>query len=301
MNDKDTKTGFVGLGIMGEPMAMNLLHKGFDITVYNRTPSKAQQLLQAGARVAESPAEVAAASDVVVSCVTADEDVIEVVLDEQNGIIAGAHDGLVAVDCSTVSPSVAVQCSEALAVKNASFLDAPISGGQGGAQAGTLSIMVGGRREDFTGVMPVLEAMGRTITYCGPAGAGYTTKLCNQVLGGLHLLAAAEAFTLAERAGVDLQAVLQAVCSGAASSWILQNLGPKMISGDNRAGFFVDYQLKDLRLAVEAAKKLGLDLEGASLAEKMFAAASEAGHGKDGTQALYHVIKKLAPRENGEQ
>ncbi len=297
MSNEDIKAGFVGLGIMGEPMAMNILKEGFEITVYNRTPAKADHLSRAGARVARSPAEVAAAGDVVVSCVTADEDVIEVMLNEQTGIVAGAHDGLIAVDCSTVSPPVAGRCSEALGANGAAFLDAPISGGQGGAQAGTLSIMVGGRKEDFTRAMPVLEAMGRTITYCGPSGSGYTTKLCNQILGGLHLLAAAEALTLAERSGVDLQAVLQAVCSGAAASWILQNLGPKMISGDNRAGFFVDYQLKDLRLAVEAARKLGINLKGANLAETMFDAASQAGYGKDGTQALYHVVRELSERK----
>ena len=218
------RVGFIGLGIMGAPMAANCLKAGFELKVYNRTASKTAALEEAGAGVAGSPAALANACDVVITCVTNTADVLEVVLTGEAPVIDGAHEGLVVIDCSTVSPKVAVQCGESLGGAGARFLDAPISGGDVGAQAGTLSIMVGGRREDFDRAAGVLNAMGETITYCGPAGAGYTVKLCNQILGGLHLVAAAEAISLASAAGVDCQAMLQAVSAGAAGSWMLTNL-----------------------------------------------------------------------------
>lgn len=158
---------------------------------------------------------------------------------------------------------------------------------------GTLSIMVGGDPGAFDRARPVLQAMGKTVTLCGGSGAGYLTKLCNQILGSLHLVAAAEALTLAQAAGVDLEAMLQAVSSGAAASWMLTHLAPKMVRGDDRPGFFVDYQLKDLRIAHEAAHDLGVPLPGAALTEAIFRAASAQGYGRDGTQAVYHVIQKM--------
>lgn len=290
MTKQDLRVGFIGLGIMGGPMAGNLLKAGFPLTVYNRTPGKTEALAEAGASVASSPAEAARASDVIVSCVSDTPDVLEVMLDEGCGVVAGAREGLIVVDCSTVSPDVATQCSEALGANGTGFLDAPISGGDVGARAGTLSIMVGGEREEFDRALPVLRAMGETITYCGPSGSGYVVKLCNQICGGLHLIAVAEAVALARAAGVDLDAMRTAVASGAAGSWMLDRLAPKMIAGDDAPGFFVDYQLKDLRIAADAAGKLGLILRGADLAEQLFAAASEQGHGRDGTQAIRHVI-----------
>jgi len=290
------RVGFIGLGIMGDPMARNVLKAGFPLTVYNRAAAKAEPLRQAGAAVAGSPADVARAVDVVVSCVTDSPDVLQVVLDGKSGVIAGARRGMTVIDCSTVSPEVARRCSEALAGKGAGFLDAPVSGGQVGAQKGTLSIMVGGDKAHFDRAMPVLSAMGKTITYCGGPGAGYVVKLCNQIVGAMHLLAAAEAISLASSAGIDLNAMLQAVCSGAAGSWILSNLGPKMISGDYRAGFFIDYQLKDLHLAHEVAHSLNLPLPCAALAETLFRAASAHGHGRDGTQAIYELVRKMGHR-----
>jgi len=296
MAPKDLRVGFVGLGIMGGPMARNAMKAGFPLTVFNRTAAKSEPLREAGAAVVDSPAAVAAASDVCVSCVSDTPDVLEVVLDPERGIVAGAHDGLVAVDCSTVAPSVAPRCHEALAARGAGFVDAPISGGDVGARQGTLSIMCGGRRQDFGRARPVLEAMGKTVTYCGQSGAGYLVKLCNQILGGLHLVAAAEALALADAAGVDLDAMLQAVSSGAAGSWMLTNLAPKMAKGDFAPGFFVDYQLKDLRLAHDAAHQFGVPLPGAALAEWMFHVTSRQGHGRDGTQALYDTVRALAQK-----
>jgi len=293
-----TKAGFVGLGIMGAPMARNILTAGFELTVYNRTSSKAEPLKSAGAAVADTPAAVAAACEVVVCCVSGSQDVLEVVLDDERGIIAGAHQGLVVVDCSTVAPEVAGRCSEALAARGAGFLDAPVSGGDVGAKNATLSIMVGGEKEHFDRALGVLQAMGKTITHCGRSGAGYTVKLCNQILGALHLLAASEALALAEAAGIDPGAMLQAVSSGAAGSWMLTNLAPKMIAGDDRPGFFVDYQLKDLHLASGAANALGVSLPGAALAETMFRAASAQGRGRCGTQALYKAIRVLNGKDH---
>jgi len=240
--------------------------------------------------VAESPAALAEVSDVIFSCVTAGADVLEVVLDRKRGVVAGLRAGTTVVDCSTVDPAVAGRCAEVLGAMGVGFLDAPISGGDVGARQGTLSIMVGGPREHFDRALPVLEAMGKTITYCGPGGAGYTVKLCNQILGGLHLVAAAEALSLAVAAGIDPDAMLQAVSSGAGGSWILSHLGPKMIAGDDAPGFFVDYQLKDLRLACDLAEKLGLALDGAALARARFAEAGGKGLGRRGTQAVYHVV-----------
>ena len=294
MSDQPLRVGFVGTGIMGAPMAANCLKSGFAVTVFNRSADKTQSLADAGAAVADSPAAVSAASDIVCSCVTADDDVRQVVLDETAGIIVGARDGLIVVDHSTVSPGVAVECAAALKTKGAGFLDAPISGGDVGAIAGTLSIMVGGERADFDTALPVLDAMGGTVTYCGASGAGYTVKLCNQILGALHLVAAAEAISLAKAAGVDITAMLKAVSSGAAGSWILSNLAPKMAAGDFAPGFFVDYQLKDLKLAMAASDGLGLPLPGAALATQLMKSTSALGHGRDGTQAIIAALQNLA-------
>lgn len=294
---KKLRVGFIGLGIMGAPMARNAMRAGFPLTVCNRTAFRAEPLRQEGAAVAASPAEVAASSDVCFSCVSDTPDVLEVVLDAKRGVLAGARQGLIAVDCSTVAPAAARQCHEALARKGAGFLDAPVSGGDVGARSGTLSIMVGGTKADFDRALPVLRTMAKTITYCGGPGAGYLVKLCNQVLGALHLVAAAEAIALARGAGVDPEAMLQAVSSGAAASWMLTNLAPKMLRKDDKPGFMVDYQLKDLRLAHDAAHELGIALPGAALAETLFRAASAQGHGRDGTQTVYHVIERLKARQ----
>ena len=293
MTNETLRVGFIGMGIMGGPMAGNCLKAGFPVTVYNRTAAKCKPLAQAGAAVADSPAAAAKDADIVCLCVTADADVLEVVLDEQAGIIAGVRQGAIVVDHSTVSPSVARRCADALGERGVGFLDAPVSGGDMGAKAGTLSIMVGGKRDDFDRALPVLEAMGKTVTYCGDSGAGYTVKLCNQILGGMHLVAAAEALALAGAAGIDRQAMLAAVSSGAAGSWILGNLGPKMARGDDEPGFFIDYQLKDLKLAEQAADELSLPLPGTALAKTLMQAASAQGYGKCGTQAVYHVIDSL--------
>ncbi len=293
MSSEFKRVGFIGLGIMGRAMAGNIQKAGYALTVFNRTSQRCEPFAQAGAKVSPTPAALAAECDVIVSCVSDTPDVLDVILDKETGVIAGVKQGAIVIDCSTVAPTAAQQCSEALLAKGAGFLDAPVSGGDIGAQAGTLSIMVGGEKADFDRALPIFQTMGKTITHCGPSGAGYTVKLCNQILGATHLLAAAEAVSLAESAGVDAQAMLQAVSSGAAGSWMLTNLAPKMVTGDYAPGFFVDYQLKDLRLAHEAAHRLNTPLPTAALAETMFRAASSQGFGKEGTQAISKIINGL--------
>ena len=293
MGGHKLRVGFVGLGIMGQPMAGNVLKAGFGLTVYNRTISRTHPLKEAGAVVAGSPAEAAAESDIVICCVSDSPDVYQVVLAEETGIIAGVRKGAIVVDCSTAAPEVADRCSKELGTKGVGFLDAPVSGGDAGAKAGTLSIMVGGGQEDFDRALPVLETMGKTIVLCGASGAGYIVKLCNQILVSMNCLAVAEALSFAQETGIDTKAMLQAVSGGAAGSWQLSNLGPKMIGGDYAPGFFIDYLLKDLCIAHGAAHNLKVSLPGTALAETLFRAASSQGFGREGTQALYKVVRGL--------
>ncbi|MGB4863010.1 MAG: NAD(P)-dependent oxidoreductase, partial [Tepidiformaceae bacterium] len=221
-----TRVGFIGLGIMGAPMAANLIEAGFEVTVWNRSPSRTEPLVKAGAKRAESPAAVAAACEVTLSCVTNSGDVEEVAIGPE-GLIHGAAAGSVYIDCSTISPETARRVAEQLARENVAMLDAPVSGGDIGAKAGTLAIMVGGDAAVFERCRPVFEALGKTVVHVGPSGAGQVVKLCNQIAGGLNLLAAAEAIQLARRSNVNPAKMLEVVSAGAAGSWMLSNLAPK--------------------------------------------------------------------------
>lgn len=287
------RAGFVGLGIMGAPMAQNLLKAGFEVTVWNRTAARVEPLVAAGARPAASPAEVAAASDVTVSCVTNSADVEQVALGPR-GVIEGAPRGSVYIDCSTIAPGTARSVASQLATKGIEMLDAPISGGDVGAKAGTLAIMVGGEAATFERCLPVLQAMGKTIVHVGPAGAGQVVKLCNQVAGGLNLLAMAEAITLSRRAGVDPAKMLEVVSAGAAGSWMLSNLGPRAVNGDFAPGFMVDLMQKDLRLVLDAANETHTPLPGSALVSQLFQSIQAEGRGRDGTQSLVDAIAKLS-------
>lgn len=288
-----TRVGFIGLGIMGAPMAANLLRAGFDVTVWNRSPSRTAPLLEAGANGADSPADVAAASEVTLSCVTNSGDVEEVALGP-GGVIEGAKPGSAYIDCSTIAPETARKVAAALAKRSVAMLDAPVSGGDIGAQAGTLAIMVGGEEETFERCLPVLQAMGKTIVHVGPSGAGQVVKLCNQIAGALNLLAAAEAIGLARRAGVDPNRMLEVVSAGAAGSWMLSNLAPRAVRGDYAPGFMVDLMQKDLRLVLDAANETHTPLPGTALVSQLFQSIQAEGRGTDGTQALVDAIAKLA-------
>jgi 3-hydroxyisobutyrate dehydrogenase len=287
------RVGFVGLGILGAPMAANILKAGFPLPVWNRTASRAEPLARAGATVARSPEDVARASDVVVSCVTDSPDVEAVALGP-DGILAGASAGSIYVDCSTISPAVARRVGAACAERGVSMLDAPVSGGDVGAKAGTLAIMVGGEAAAFERALRVLQAMGKTVVHVGPAGAGQVVKLCNQIAGGLHLLAMSEALALARRSGVDPNKMLEVVSAGAAGSWMLSNLAPRAVRGDFAPGFMVELQQKDLRLVLEQAAGTGAVLPGTALVHQLFRMLEAQGRGRDGTQALADAVASLS-------
>jgi len=287
--------GFIGTGIMGKPMAGNLLNAGYSVTVHNRTKSKAEPLLSQGAVWAQNPAEVAKNSDVVITCVPDTPDVTDVLLG-QNGIIEAARVGLICVDMSTISPSATKQMGQVLEAKGTTLLDAPISGGEIGAIQGKLSIMMGGPKEAFEKVRPIMEVMGRTVTHCGPLGSGQMTKLVNQIMVIHTIMSIAEGLAFAEKAGLDLQTTLDVTTAGAASSHSLRALGPKIIAGDLGPAFMVDLQQKDLRLVLEYAEQLKQPLPGVALARQLLAVLQAQGRGRDGTQAMVDVIRQMAKK-----
>lgn len=285
--------GFIGMGIMGTPMAGNLLKAGFAVTVHTRTPSKAQPVLDAGAVWADSPALAASQADVIITCVTDTPDVQAVLLGK-HGVIEAAHPGLICIDMSTICPDATRQIAQRLADKGTVLLDAPVSGGQIGAIEAKLSIMVGGPKDCLETVRPILEAMGRTITHCGPVGAGQTTKLANQVMVIHTLMSIAEGLAFAEKAGLNPETTHAVTCGGAAYSHSLKVLGAKILAGDMAPAFMVDLQLKDLRLVMETARRIGQPLPGTALAMQLLESLAAKGRGRDGTQALIDVIRSLA-------
>jgi 3-hydroxyisobutyrate dehydrogenase len=287
------RIAFIGLGIMGGPMAGHLLKNGAQLTVNTRTRSRAGELLDRGAKWADTPAQAAADADVLFICVPDTPDVESVVLGK-DGIAAAARPALIVVDHSTISPAATKKMNEALNAKGTQLLDAPVSGGDVGAQNATLSIMVGGDASSFERVRPLLAHMGKTITYCGPSGSGQLTKLVNQILVTINNLAVCEALTFAQQSGLDPQKTIAAVSGGAAGSWQLSNLGPKMIAGDFRPGFMIKLQHKDLRLAIAAAKDAGLDLPALDLVYQLFDQGLAEGRGNEGTQALFALVKERA-------
>jgi len=288
--------GFIGLGLMGRPMARNLLRAGYPLTVWNRSQPGIEEMVRDGASPGSCPEDVARQCDVVITMVTDSPDVEKVALGPK-GIIEGGHPGLVHIDMSTISPTVTRRIASRLAEKGIEMLDAPVSGGDTGAQAGTLSIMVGGKEETFQRCRPIFEVLGRTIVHCGPNGAGQTVKLCNQIVVALNNLAMCEALVFATKAGVDTRRMLEAVGAGAASSWALLNLAPRILARDFRPGFKVAHQQKDLRLALETAGEQAIPLPGTSLVHQLFAAVEAEGLGVEGTQALVKALEKLASAE----
>ena len=285
--------GFVGLGIMGRPMAKNLLKAGFSVAAYNRSEGPRAELAEAGARIVASPAEAAAGADLIVTMVTDSPDVEQVCLGP-GGVIEGARAGALLVEMSTISPEVTRQVGARLAERGVKMLDAPVSGGDTGAIAGTLSIMVGGEAADLETARPALEAMGKRIVHCGPLGSGQTVKLCNQIAVALTNLAMAEALVFAQRNGVDPARMIEALSAGAAGSWQLSNLGPRILKRDFAPGFKARLQRKDLRLAVENAQQQAVALPGLALVSQLFSAVERAGHGEEGTQALVKALEALA-------
>ncbi len=288
------KIGFIGLGIMGAPMALNLLNAGYSLKVYNRTDRpRVQEVVDAGAERVASPQDAASGCGVVITMVTDTPDVEAVILGD-DGAINGVAAGSTVIDMSTISPRLTREVAATLKEKGVNMLDAPVSGGDVGAKQGTLSIMVGGDREVFDECLPVLEAMGKNITLIGGNGAGQTTKLCNQIAVSVANLAMAEALMLAAAADMDVQKVLDAISGGAAGSWQLTNLGPRILQGDFAPGFMVKLQQKDLKLVMEAANDVKLALPGASLAHQYFNLVERGGFADEGTQALIKAYEVQA-------
>ncbi len=285
--------GFIGLGIMGRPMVRNILRAGFPVTVWNRSHPGIEAAVADGAGEAANPREVAQRSGVVITMVPDSPDVEQIALGPR-GIIEGAHHGLVHIDMSTISPEVTRRVAAHLAEAGVEMLDAPVSGGETGAINATLSIMAGGKEEVFERCRPIFKALGKKLVYCGPAGSGQIVKLCNQVAVAVTNLAVSEALTLCLKAGVDPRRMLEAIGAGAAASWQLQNLAPKMIEGDFRPGFKAEHQLKDLRHALDTARGAGASLPGTVIAHELFAMLVEHGRGGEGTQALFKAIQDLS-------
>jgi 3-hydroxyisobutyrate dehydrogenase len=284
----DLRIGFAGLGTMGAPMAANLLRAGFSVSVYNRTAGRCGPLVELGAFACQTLAELGSSSDVVITMVSDTPDV-EAILLQPDGIAASLAAGAVVIDMSTIAPSAAVRFAQILSQRSISMLDAPVSGGEGGAKAGTLSIMVGGDRNVYERCLPILSALGTNIVYAGPSGRGQMTKLVNQIATSLNLLAAVEAVRVAQAAGLNVKDTLHVIGGGAGASWMLTNLGPKIAAGDFAPGFSIRLQDKDLKLAKAFTAELALETPGLALTASLFHDALERGLGELGNQGLYRL------------
>ncbi len=284
---------FLGTGIMGAPMAVHLLDAGHTVTCFNRTKSKTEPVVEAGGTAFDSPREAAREADVVITMVTDGPDV-EAVLFGEDGALQEAKPGVLCIDMTTMSPSFTQEIAARAKELGARTLDAPVTGGEIGAKNATLSIMVGGDKDDFEDARPILEVLGKTITYCGDHGAGQSVKLCNQVCGAMNLLGVCEALTLGEKMGVDPEIVMQVINGGAGASWAMQNLAPKIIARDFSPGFMVETQQKDMRLVAEAAEQTNTVLPGAALAQQLWRAAQSHGSDRNGIQAMAKVLRGLS-------
>jgi 3-hydroxyisobutyrate dehydrogenase len=280
--------GFIGLGIMGRPMALHLIEAGFSLSVYNRTAEKCRPLVNAGAHQAHTPQEVASRADVIITMVSDTPDV-ESVLFGPGGVEAGLSAGKVVIDMSTISPEATVQFAARLTERGCEMLDAPVTGGEKGAIEARLSIMVGGKREVYDRCLSVFNAMGKTIVYTGENGNGQKTKLVNQIICAVNIIATVEGLHFARAAGLNLETTLEAVSGGAAGSWMLTNLGPRILQNDFAPGFMINLQQKDLRLVKETMSLISEDLAGAELAFTLFTRAVEKGLGQQGTQGLINL------------
>lgn len=284
------RIGYIGIGIMGRPMAENLLKAGYSVSVFNRTLAKCEPLRLQGATVWQSASQVTRESDVICINVTDTPDVEQVLFGE-SGVAEAARPGLIVVDNSTISPSATQNFARRLEAQGVAYLDAPVSGGDVGAQKGTLSIMVGGDEAVFDQCLPMFEVLGSKVTHVGPVGMGQTCKACNQLFCALHMLACCEGVDLARKAGLDPAVMVDVVSGGAGGSWALQNLGPKIVDDDMAPGFMIDLLCKDLNYTAELGKKHAMPLEGMTLAQKLFDRAQAQGFGQLGTQGLWELFK----------
>jgi 2-hydroxy-3-oxopropionate reductase len=285
--------GFIGLGIMGKPMAHNLLRAGYSLVVHNRSHRPVDELVSAGATAATSPRQVAEQSHVVITMLPDSPDVDQVALGPA-GLIEGSHPGLVYVDMSTIAPSVAVRVAAALAEKGVRCLDAPVSGGDLGARQGTLSIMVGGDKETFDQIEPLFDVLGKSAVLCGPIGAGQTVKACNQVLVAVTIAGVSEALALGAKAGVDPEAIVRVLSGGLARCGVLENRGHRMIQGDFEPGFRLRLHYKDLNIVRQTGKDYQVPLPVTAVVHELFATAIAQGRGELDHSGLLTVIEDLA-------
>ncbi|MED1204264.1 NAD(P)-dependent oxidoreductase [Heyndrickxia acidicola] len=285
MENKSVKVGFIGTGVMGKSMAGHLMDAGNELFVYNRTKEKAAELLNKGAQWCSSPAEVASRADIIFTIVGYPQDVEETYLGSK-GIIPHAKAGLIVVDMTTSTPTLAKKIYEEAKKHDIYALDAPVSGGDIGAQKGTLTIMAGGDQEVFDKVRPLFAVMGQNIVYQGAAGSGQHTKMANQIAIASNMMGVTEAIVYAKKAGLDPETVLKSISAGAAGSWSLTNLAPRMLIEDYSPGFFIKHFIKDMGIALNESEKMGLELPGLSIAKKLYDELAEKGNENDGTQAL---------------
>lgn len=290
---ESTRIGWIGTGIMGSAMCRHLVDKGYKTFVYNRTKSKADDLLAKGSKWLESPKDVAQNSDIVFTIVGFPDDVKDVYFGE-NGIFNGLNPETVLVDMTTTEPTLAKEIYSKASERKCYSLDAPVSGGDVGAKNGKLSIMVGGDRNVYEILLPLLQLMGENIVYQGPPGSGQHTKMCNQITVAGNMVGLCENLLYCYRAGLDPNTMIKSVGGGAASSWLLNNLGPRIIDKDYDPGFFVEHFIKDMGIAVKESEKMGIELPGLKLVKSLYEKASEMGHGKLGTQALILALEELS-------
>ncbi len=288
-----TKIGWIGTGVMGSSMCGHLIDKGFEATIYTRSKDKAQGLIDKGATWVDSPKAVAEASDVIFAIVGFPQDVREVFLGA-NGALAGSKSGNVLVDMTTSEPSLAVEIAETAKAQGVASIDAPVSGGDVGAKEARLSIMIGGDKDIVDALNPAWEAMGKTIVHQGPAGAGQHTKMVNQTLISSMMIGVCEALLYGHIAGLDLETVMKSVSTGAAGSWSLSNLGPRIMANNFDPGFFVEHFIKDMGIALAESRRMGLSMPGLALAEQLYQSVKAKGWGRNGTHALMLTLAEMS-------
>jgi 3-hydroxyisobutyrate dehydrogenase len=288
-----TRIGWIGTGVMGRSMCGHLMAAGYEATVFNRSAEKTKPLVEKGAKAADSPRAVAQASDVVFTIVGYPQDVREVTFGD-GGTLAGARTGAVLVDMTTSEPALAREIDEAARARQVYAVDAPVSGGDVGAREARLSIMIGGEQDVVAALRPLFEKMGKTIVHQGPAGAGQHTKMVNQILIASNMIGVCEALLYGFKAGLDLNVVLESVSNGAAGSWSLSNLGPRMIAGNFEPGFFVEHFLKDMGIALAEARRMKICLPGLAIAESLYRAVEAQGYSRKGTHALMLALASLS-------
>jgi len=293
VSSNKTKIGWIGTGIMGEPMCGHIMSAGYTTYIYNRTKEKAKGLVNNGAVWCDSPEKVAGNADIIFSIVGFPADVRKVYFGEK-GVFNNLKPGTVLVDMTTTEPSLSIEIYEKARELGSYSVDAPVSGGDIGARQAKLSIMVGGDREVVDSIMPLLDLMGHQIIYEGGAGAGQHIKMCNQITVGGIMIGICEALLYCYKAGLDPNTMIKTVCAGAASTWLMENLAPRIVGNDFNPGFFVEHFIKDLGIALSEAERMNLDLPGLKLAKELYEKTSGFGYGKLGTQALYLALKELS-------